>query len=100
MLNLDFETVDGEVVVDKSGKGNNAFMREETRILPYKGICGHHADLGYHGNLLLQDETFRQKPKYGISIACWVNVQGSSRGSHSMFSTSKVVSESRVLGKI
>jgi hypothetical protein len=97
-LNLDFEDIDGHVIIDQSGKGNNAFMEKETRIVPYKSLCGHHLDLGYHGNLLLEDITFRTKPKYGISIACWVNLQGTSQGSHSIFSTSKMVNVGQIIG--
>ena len=66
---------------------NNALLEEDGRLVPHRGACGKVAALGRHGDIRLNENTFRGKPYNGISISVWINLHNSSRGSHSLFST-------------
>ena len=66
---------------------NNALLEEDGKLVPYVGACGRVVELGRHGDIRLNENTFRGKPYNAISISVWVNLHHSSRGSHSVFST-------------
>ena len=87
------------MVLDESDKGNNAFLDKGAFIAPHRGVCGHYASLGKSGDILLEDTTFRGKPRTGITVASWVNLVGSSRGYHSVFSTARVMNIGQIMGK-
>lgn len=95
---LDFEVVEGKVVVDQSGKGNNAYLDKSAVVRPHNQMCGRYADLSGDGDIILVDKTFRGKPQTGITIACWVNLQGDVAAKHSLFSTVRMVSPSNFIG--
>ena len=95
---LDFEVIEGKVVVDQSGKGNNAYLDKSAVVRPHDQMCGHYADLTGDGDIILVDKTFRGKPQTGITIACWVNLQGSLTAKHSLFSTVRMVSPVSFIG--
>lgn len=97
---LDFEAVEGKVVVDQSGKGNNAYLDKSAVIRAHDQMCGHYADLSGDGDIILVDKTFRGKPQTGITIACWVNLQGSLMAKHSLFSTVRMVSPVSFIGML
>ena len=97
---LDFEVVEGKVVVDQSGKGNNAYLDKSAVVRPHDQMCGHYADLTGEGDIILVDKTFRGKPQTGITIACWVNLQGSLTAKHSLFSTVRMVSPVNFIGML
>lgn len=86
------------MVLDESDKGNNAFLDKGAFIAPHRGVCGHYASLGKSGDILLEDTTFRGKPRTGITVASWVNLVGSSRGYHSVFSTARVMNIGQIMG--
>ena len=95
---LDFEVIEGKVVVDQSGKGNNAYLDKSAVVRPHDQMCGHYADLTGDGDIILVDKTFRGKPQTGITIACWVNLQGSLTAKHSLFSTVRMISPVNFIG--
>lgn len=98
VLHLGFEKWENQVVLDESDKGNNAFLDKGAFIAPHRGVCGHYASLGKSGDILLEDTTFRGKPRTGITVASWVNLVGTSRGYHSVFSTARVMNIGQVMG--
>lgn len=98
VLHLGFEKWENQVVLDESDKGNNAFLDKGAFIAPHRGVCGHYASLGKSGDILLEDTTFRGKPRTGITVASWVNLVGSSRGYHSVFSTARVMNIGQIMG--
>ena len=79
--------------------GNNAFLNNGAFIAPHKGMCGHFASLGKSGDILLEDTTFRGKPRNGVTVALWVNLARTSRGIHSLFSTARVMTIGQIMGK-
>ncbi len=97
---LDFEMVEGDVIVDQSGKGNNAYLERSALIREHDQMCGHYADLSGNGDIVLVDRTFRGKPRTGITIACWVNLQGNVFAKHSLFSTVRMVSPVNFIGEL
>ena len=99
VIYLGFEKWEDQVILDESDKGNNAFLNNGAFIAPHRGACGHFASLGKSGDILLEDTTFRGKPRSGITVASWVNLVGTSRGDHSLFSTARVMRIGQVMGK-
>lgn len=99
VLYLGFEKWEDRVVLDESDKGNNAYLNNGAFIAEHKGMCGHFASLGKSGDILLEDTTFRGKPRSGITVASWVNLARTSRGIHSLFSTARVMTIGQVMGK-
>ena len=87
VFHLNFEKSDGSIILDQSSMSNNAFLEQDGRIVSHQDACGKVADLARYGDIRLDERTFRRKPRNGISIATWVNLHKSSRGSHSLFST-------------
>lgn len=79
--------------------GNNAYLNNGAFVAPHRGMCGHFAGLGTSGDILLEDTTFRGKPRSGITVASWVNLARTSRGIHSLFSTARVMTIGQVMGK-
>ena len=99
VLYLGFEKWEDQIVLDESDKGNNAFLSNGAFIAPHRGACGHFASLGKRGDIILEDTTFRGKPRTAITVASWVNLPGTTRGSHSVFSTARVMRIGQVMGK-
>ena len=99
VIYLGFEKLEDQIVLDESDKGNNAFLNNGAFIIPHSGACGHFANLGKSGDILLEDTTFRGKPRTGVTVASWVNLVRTSRGIHSLFSTARVMSIGQVMGK-
>ena len=99
VLYLGFEKWEAQVVLDESDSGNNAFLDNGAFIAHHKGICGHFASLGKSGDIILEDTTFRGKPRSGITVASWVNLARTSRGIHSLFSTARVLTIGQIMGK-
>ena len=97
---LDFEVLEGNVIVDQSGKGNNAYLDKGAVVRAHDQMCGHYADLTGNGDIILVDKTFRGKPQTGITIACWVNLRGNELAKHSLFSTVRMVSPVNFIGKL
>ena len=95
---LDFEVIEGRVIVDQSGKGNNAYLDKSAVVRPHDQMCGHYADLTGDGDIILVDKTFRGKPQTGVTIACWVNLQGNLAARHSLFSTVRMMSPVNFIG--
>ena len=91
--------MEGNVVVDQSGKGNNAYLDKGAVVRAHDQMCGHYADLTGNGDIILVDKTFRGKPQTGITIACWVNLRGNELAKHSLFSTVRMVSPVSFIGK-
>ena len=61
-------------------------------------MCGHYADLSGDGDIILVDQTFRGKPQTGITIACWMNLQGNVNEKHSLFSTVRMITPVTFIG--
>lgn len=99
VLYLGFEKWEDQIVLDESDKGNNAFLNNGAFIAPHRGACGNFASLGKIGDIILEDTTFRGKPRTAITVASWVNLPGTTRGSHSVFSTARVMRIGQVMGK-
>ena len=99
VLYLGFEKWEDQIVLDESDKGNNAFLNNGAFIAPHRGACGHFASLAKSGDILLEDTTFRGKPRTGVTVAIWVNLPGTSRGIHSVFSTARVMRIGQIMGK-
>ena len=99
VLYLGFAKWEDQIVLDESDKGNNAFLSNGAFIAPHRGACGHFASLGKRGDIILEDTTFRGKPRTAITVASWVNLPGTTRGSHSVFSTARVMRIGQVMGK-
>ena len=99
VLYLGFEKWEDQIVLDESDKGNNAFLSNGAFIAPHRGACGNFASLGKIGDIILEDTTFRGKPRTAITVASWVNLPGTTRGSHSVFSTARVMRIGQVMGK-
>ncbi|KAK2563931.1 EGF-like repeat and discoidin I-like domain-containing protein 3 [Acropora cervicornis] len=98
VLYLGFEKWEDQVILDESDMGNNAFLNNGAFIAPHKGMCGHFASLGKSGDILLEDTTFRGKPRNGVTVALWVNLARTSRGIHSLFSTARVMTIGQIMG--
>ena len=87
------------MVIDQSGHGNSGYLDKNSLIREHPQICGHYADLSRNGQILISAQTFLSKPRNGISIACWVNIQTDNmNGKHSIFSTVREVSQHNFLG--
>jgi len=95
---LDFEVIQNHMTIDQSGNGNNGYFNDQVIIREHPQICGHYADLTYMGEVLFSAQTFIKKPKTGITIACWVNIQGDIAGKHSIFSTIRRSVENNYIG--
>ena len=96
---LDFEVIDNSVVVDQSGYGNNGYLTVGAKIMDHPQICGHYADLTNQGSVILPDKAFVARPRTGITIACWVNIQGDVAGKHAIFTTVRMVGPEQFIGK-
>lgn len=96
---LDFEVVQNREVIDQSGHSNNGFLDQQVVIREHPQICGHYADLTNNGEILFYPDSFFGKPRTGISIACWVNIQGDLSGKHSIFSTVRQNGDKTFLGR-
>ena len=99
VLYLGFEKWEDQIILDESDMGNNAYLNNGAFVAPHRGMCGHFAGLGTSGDILLEDTTFRGKPRSGITVASWVNLARTSRGMHSLFSTARVMTIGQVMGK-
>lgn len=98
MCLLDFEVIENHVVIDQSGWGNHGYLDQNVGIREHPQICGHYADMTTMGEVLLSAQTFLGKPKTGITIACWVNIQGDITGKHSIFSTIRRTVDNSYIG--
>ena len=97
---LGFEKWENQVVLDQSNMGNNAFLENGARILPRSDLCGHLADLRGSNDIILEDNTFRRKPRDGVTIAAWTNIQGTTKGLHTLFSTAWIVGIGQIMGEL
>ncbi|KAF1744687.1 hypothetical protein MXB_1000, partial [Myxobolus squamalis] len=94
VCNYDFETVeDKKIILDISGTGNNALMDGDAFIAQHEETCGFYLDLNLTGRLILPDQTFRSKPRTGISISLWIKVS-------SIFATEISNGADQFMGKI
>ena len=90
--------VQNSVVIDQSGYSNNGYLDRHALIKEHPQICGHYADLTNAGEILFSAAQFIGKPRSGISISCWVNIQGDLGGKHSIFSTIRQTSVKSYIG--
>ena len=97
---LDFEVIENHVAMDQSGNGNHGYFNRQVQIREHPQICGHFADLTNLGEVILSASTFYGKPRTGITIACWVNIQSEVSGKHSIFSTIRRTQENSFIGKL
>ena len=97
---MDFEVIKDRVVFDQSGYRNNGYLDRHVTIKEHPQICGHYADLSNLGEILFSAQTFLGKPRTGITIACWVNIQTELTGKHSIFSTIRQTGANNYIGKI
>jgi len=95
---LDFEVVENSMVVDQSGYSNNGYLDRHVVIREHPQICGHYADLVNLGEIIFSAQTFLGKPRSGITIACWINIQGDLGGKHSVFSTVRQIAVNNYIG--
>lgn len=94
MCVLDFEVVQNHVVLDQSGYRNYAYLDAHVEIREHSQICGHYADFTNQGEILFSAPNFIGKPRTGITIAAWVNIQDTVAGKHSIFSTVRKIGTS------
>ncbi|KII66131.1 Thrombospondin-2 [Thelohanellus kitauei] len=82
----DFENIDDRIVVDISGTGNNGVIEGDATTRRHEESCGFYLDLNSSGRLILPDETFRNKPRVGITITLWLRIHNI-QGTQSIFAT-------------
>ena len=95
---IDFEVVENHVAMDQSGNSNHGYFNRQVTIKEHPQICGHFADLTSIGEIIFPGATFYNKPRVGVTIACWVNIQSEVSGKHSIFSTIRRTADGTFIG--